>query len=146
MIGAFLEMGPFNVVNASYLEYKSVNWLLPGANMVFKLQIRASNFFLIPKVFIDQPACVGFSYSTNLNDCNTSDTQAASVNIRAIKKFLHNVMPRYKVWFFKSVLASLVVDDKDLNSNFVGFMVGNPVMECFDKVCIRSFQLSFLRC
>lgn len=34
MIGAFLEMGPFNVINASYLEYKSVNWLLPGANMV----------------------------------------------------------------------------------------------------------------
>lgn len=129
-----------------------------------------SNFnFSNSKVFIDQPACVGFSYSTNINDCNTSDTQAASVNIRAIKKFLHTVMPRYKVCFFPfqihsfcvslnkgrefwftgesyagayvPMLSALVVDDPDLNSNFVGFMVGNPVMECFDKVSVRSYTL-----
>lgn len=47
-------------------------------------------------VFIDQPACVGFSYSKDLRDCNTSDTVAASVNVQAIKKFLFSVMPHYR--------------------------------------------------
>jgi hypothetical protein len=32
------------------------------------------------------------------------------------------------------MLSSLVVEDPDISNNFVGFMVGNPVMECFDKV------------
>jgi len=31
------------------------------------------------------------------------------------------------------MLSALVVDDPDLNPQFAGFMVGNPVMECYDK-------------
>lgn len=38
------------------------------------------------------------------------------------------------------MLSALVVEDKDLNSNFVGFMVGNPVMECYDKVELVDYS------
>lgn len=128
MIAAFLEMGPFIIHDAKHLSYKSLNWLIPGANMVF----------------IDQPACVGFSYSSNLADCNTSDTKAAAVNVRAIKSFIQTVMPQYKnrkFWFtgesyagaYVPMLSAHVVDDPALIDNFAGFMVGNPVMECYDK-------------
>lgn len=37
------------------------------------------------------------------------------------------------------MLSALVVDDKDLNRNFAGFMVGNPVMECYDSHDPQSF-------
>lgn len=127
MIGAFLENGPWKVTSKKSVEYKSLNWIKPGANMVF----------------LDQPACVGFSYSTDLKDCNTSDTKAAAVNVQAIKTFLYSVMPEYKsrkFWFsgesyagaYVPMLSALVVDDPDLSPNFAGFMVGNPVMECYD--------------
>jgi hypothetical protein len=61
----------------------------------------------------------------------------------AIKNFLTDVMPQYKsrkFWFsgesyagaYVPMLAALVVDDPVLKLNFEGFMVGNPVMECYD--------------
>jgi hypothetical protein len=35
MIGAFLENGPWKVTSQKSVEYKSLNWIKAGANMVF---------------------------------------------------------------------------------------------------------------
>jgi len=128
MLGAFMEMGPWRIPSTSSVEYNPWTWLTAGANMVF----------------IDQPACVGFSYSTNLADCNTTDTISAAVNVRSIKTFLTKIMPQYKTrpfWYtgesyagaYVPMLAALTVDDPEINPFFMGFMVGNPVMECYNK-------------
>lgn len=133
MIGAFLENGPWNVVSNTKVLFDDVNWV-NNANMVW----------------IDQPACVGFSYSSNISDCNTTDTGSAAVNVRAIKYFLFQIMPQYrtrKFWFtgesyagaYVPMLSALVVDDPELNPNFAGFLVGNPVMECYDESDPQQF-------
>ena len=123
MFGLFTENGPINVLNASHVEYRDINWL---------------QFFNM--VWMDSPACVGFSKGDAVT-CNTSDTESAVQNYEAIKMFVSETMPQYLNRSFYLTgesyagayipMVSLeILKDVEIAKNLAGFLIGNPVMFC----------------
>jgi carboxypeptidase C (cathepsin A) len=126
----FGENGPYNIKRTgpgmTSVVYNNLGWT-KFANMLY----------------VEQPAFVGFSYSNNQSDINTSDTKAAMDNYVFLKLFVTTQFPEYSgrdLWFtgesyggvYVPMLSNLVVSDPTtmLYKMFKGFMIGNPVFSC----------------
>jgi len=99
-------------------------------------------------LWLEQPAGVGFSYSDNPADYNTSDTKAASDNYIFLQNWLQ-AFPQYQgreLWITGESYAGTYVPtlvyniltgaDNGLSKQLKGFMLGNPVIFC------KSFGLN----
>jgi len=93
-------------------------------------------------LWLEQPAGVGYSYSENPADYNTSDTKAAADNYVFLKNWLEE-FPQFKgrsTWITGESYAGTYVptlvynivsgDDSQLTEQLSGFMLGNPVIFC----------------
>jgi carboxypeptidase C (cathepsin A) len=119
LLGALLEQGAFRMLNETNLQ------LNPGAWNG-----------LAHMIFIEQPAGVGFSYSTDSNDYTTGDSQAVADMYQFIVNFFQ-AFPTLasNPFYFASEsygghyapqTAKYIVDHNDGSINFKGFLVGNP--------------------
>lgn len=73
-------------------------------------------------VFVDNPACVGFSYSSNANlaqDCNSSDTKSADSNHRAVKQ----ILAQLNYTRYAAVLLPLLISCAAPSPNSVPFFI-----------------------
>lgn len=105
-------------------------------------------------VFLDQPAGVGFSYSTNTNDyALNSDTRAQTDNKRFLDIFF-SLLPQYlkQPWWLSGEsyggvyvpsLADAVMSDATLSTSFAGIMIGYRCCG-FLFVLPCSFFISYL--
>lgn len=124
LLGFMTEQGPFYPNKDMTLSMNKYAW-----NQVANM------------VFIESPAGVGFSYSTNPDeDYTTGDTQTAQDNYNLIQAFLTR-FPQYRSnglyttsesygGHYMPTLAKEIVDQnsagKEPSINFKGFAVGNP--------------------
>jgi carboxypeptidase C (cathepsin A) len=129
MLGAFTEQGPFTPLADGSLGDNAYSWN-NVANMLF----------------VEQPAGVGFSYSSEPKggDYTTGDDQAAVDNRELILQFLKRFPEVQENEFYISSesygghympqLAKEIVDHNDDGAiNFKGLAVGNPYTNAFQN-------------
>ena len=93
-------------------------------------------------IYVDQPAGVGFSYSTYPNGLYTNDNQTAVDNYQFLQGWF-NEFPEYssnEFWLtgesyagvYIPTLANQILEgpDTQLLARFQGYMLGNPVIHC----------------
>jgi len=106
-------------------------------------------------LYIEAPAGVGFSYSNTSADYNTNDTRTAEDNYIFLQNFIQQY-PQYKgrdTWVSGESYGGVYVPtlsqniiagpNKQLASQFKGFMVGNPVIGCDDDGPPRQFDIYY---
>jgi serine carboxypeptidase-like clade 2 len=125
--GLFTENGPLSIVNGNP-TYRNLGWT-QFASMLY----------------IEQPACVGFSYTANCLENNaTGDYQAAGDNYAFLQMWLQ--LPEFAAYVgrptyfggesyggvYVPMLTELVLSDSStqIYSQFAGFLIVNPVMSC----------------
>jgi hypothetical protein len=125
-IGLFAE-SMFRVNSATDVQYSTPTLIEEGVSYVY----------------LDNPACVGFSYSLDLADCNTSDTKANAALHAALQQFRTKEFPQYaekpfwlagESWsgMYSTFLGATVSEDPVMQPYFAGILLGNPVMMCYD--------------
>ncbi|KAK8740869.1 hypothetical protein OTU49_002739, partial [Cherax quadricarinatus] len=87
-------------------------------------------------LFLEAPACVGFSYDSN-NDCVTGDNETSLSNYLALKDFFTNKFPEYrKNEFFitgesyagvyvPTLAVRVLQGQEDFSINLQGYAIGN---------------------
>lgn len=87
-------------------------------------------------LFLEAPACVGFSYDDK-GDCKTGDDETSLSNYRALQDFFSNKFPEYRknefyitgesyAGVYIPTLAVRVLDgQRTFNINFQGYAIGN---------------------
>eukprot|EP01103_Thecamoeba_quadrilineata_P009174 TRINITY_DN18891_c0_g1_i1.p1 TRINITY_DN18891_c0_g1~~TRINITY_DN18891_c0_g1_i1.p1 ORF type:complete len:487 (+),score=66.30 TRINITY_DN18891_c0_g1_i1:3-1463(+) len=138
LFGLFIEHGPFRPNAQGGLDYNPVNWALV-ANMLY----------------VEAPAGVGFSYSNTSSDYNTNDAITAQDNYAFLQGFLQEY-PQYQgrqTWIagesyggvYVPTLVQQIINGPDsaLSKQLQGFMVGNPVLGCFDRDQAMLFNVFY---
>lgn len=119
LLGLFVELGPWRPQADGTLLRNPHSWTS-----------------LASFVFLEQPAGVGFSKTTDLAEMKTNDFNAARDNVATIKEFfrrhpsrINNTMylasESYGGHYIPQLTIALLAD-KDLSKHFEGFLVGNP--------------------
>lgn len=119
LLGLFTELGPWRPQLDGTLAYNTASWTS-----------------LASIVFLEQPAGVGFSYSTDANDLHSNDFKAARDNLATIREFYKRFPERRtnKMYLasesygghYIPQLTLLLLEDEELSQHFEGFLVGNP--------------------
>ena len=130
-IGLATEMGPIEFVDAKTALYRPINWLQANKNTT-------------AMVFIDNPACIGFSYTTDANKtrgCASGDSLAADQNAAIVPQFLNEMMQGVyrntsffitgESWGGEYIPTMAAQPSISTLSNFRGILIGNPVFRCF---------------
>jgi len=123
LFGLFIENGPLRPDGNGGITYTDISYT-NIANVLY----------------IESPACVGFSYADSLADCTTNDNITASENLIFVKQFLKQ-NPQYAgrdLWFagesyggvYIPTLTYLALQDSVLAPVLKGIMAGNPVFNC----------------
>jgi len=123
LFGLFIEHGPLRPNGQGGLMYTDISYT-NIANVVY----------------IESPACVGFSYANSLADCTTNDNITAQENLIFVKQFLKQY-PQYvgrDLWFagesyggvYVPTLTYLALQDPVVAPSLRGIMTGNPVFNC----------------
>ncbi|CAD5125504.1 DgyrCDS13713 [Dimorphilus gyrociliatus] len=117
MTGKLIELGPWRVNKQGRLSWFEERWN-KHANIIF----------------MESPACVGFSYDDDSN-CATSDDETAEHNYNAMKDFfvgwpelVDNILyitGESYAGVYVPTLSVLLANDASLN--FKGMAIGNPV-------------------
>ena len=119
LLGLFVELGPWRPQSDLTLIRNPHSWTS-----------------LASIVFLEQPAGVGFSTTTNPSELKTNDYNAARDNLLTIRKFFERHPERMNNSFYLASesygghyipqLTVVLLADKFLSRNFAGFLVGNP--------------------
>ncbi|KAK7080658.1 hypothetical protein SK128_012961 [Halocaridina rubra] len=124
LLGLFTELGPYRVNPDGVTLQENIYSWHTFANVIF----------------LEAPACVGFSYDDN-NNCTTNDDETALSNYNALKDFFTNKFPEYLpnefyitgesyAGIYVPTLAVNVLEGlAELNINLQGFAVGNGVTD-----------------
>ena len=131
LIGFLTEQGPFKPDKNMNLEFNPYAW-----NTISNM------------VFIEIPAGVGYSYSTDKSDYTTGDAQTAEDNYNMIQGFLER-FPEYLAndlyitsesygGHYMPTLSKYIVDENSKKTNNIinlkGFAVGNPYTNFYTGV------------
>ena len=119
MIGLFSELGPWRPQYKRQLKRNPASWTS-----------------LASVVFLEQPAGVGFSKTTDPSELKSNDYTAARDNVLTIREFfkryperINNTMylasESYGGHYIPQLTLALLAD-RELSKNFEGFLVGNP--------------------
>lgn len=129
-IGLAEENGPVEMLGAETARYRPYNWLEAGNGRT-------------AVVYIDNPACIGFSYTTDVNKtrgCHSGDTLAAIQNSIIIPQFFEQAMPQYsrtpfyiagESWGGEYIPTMAARSSISRMAFFAGVIIGNPVFRCF---------------
>jgi carboxypeptidase C (cathepsin A) len=90
-------------------------------------------------LYLEAPAGVGFSYSTNKNDLNTGDNQTAADNLAALHSF-YELFPNFKTnpfyvsgesygGVYVPTLSQKIYQDATFPGKMTGYFVGNGVFD-----------------
>lgn len=123
--GAWTEVGPYRMNGEGKVDFNGNAWTR-WANVLF----------------IEAPAGVGFSYSTNKTDYVTNDLQTAKDNYDFLVNWMEK-FPEFKgrdLWLTGESYAGVYVPtlaynivkgpNSDLSGALKGLMMGNPVIRC----------------
>eukprot|EP00026_Physarum_polycephalum_P009730 Phypoly_transcript_09864.p1 GENE.Phypoly_transcript_09864~~Phypoly_transcript_09864.p1 ORF type:complete len:434 (+),score=38.22 Phypoly_transcript_09864:38-1339(+) len=137
LIGLFTENGPFVPNFQGGLDINPLSWN------------RIANV-----LYVEAPAGVGFSFSDNIADYNTTDPKTAADNLKFLELFFTQEFPHYLsngFWLtgesyagaYVPQLAQLLLNQSALlSSSFKGIMLGNPVMGCpTEKAQLNTIQI-----
>ena len=119
LIGLFTELGPWRPQFDGTLARNPASWTS-----------------LASMVFLEQPAGVGYSTTTDPDELIFDDYKAARDNVLTIKEFFKRYPERagntmylasesYGGHYIPQLTLALLADT-DLSKNFEGFLVGNP--------------------
>lgn len=119
LLGLFVELGPWRPQSDLTLIRNPHSWTS-----------------LASIVFLEQPAGVGFSTTSNPSELRTNDYNAAHDNVRTIRKFFERHPERANNTIYLASesygghyipqLTVVLLEDEYLSRNFAGFLVGNP--------------------
>lgn len=119
LLGLFVELGPWRPQSDGSLVRNPHSWTS-----------------LASIVFLEQPAGVGFSTTTNPKELETNDYNAARDNVATIREFFkrHPERANNKMYLasesygghYVPQLTLALLADKELSKNFGGFLLGNP--------------------
>lgn len=119
LLGLFTEFGPWRPQFDGTLARNPASWTS-----------------LASVVFLEQPAGVGYSTTTDPNELASNDFKAARDNVLVIKEFFKRFPERvgntmylasesYGGHYVPQLTLSLLAD-RELSKHFEGFLVGNP--------------------
>jgi len=108
-------------------------------------------------MFIEAPACVGFSYADSPTGCHNSDSQQAIDNFNALQNF-YVAYPEFAkndlyisgesyAGIYVPTLAAQVVNYNAQSSTKIplkGILVGNGVTDAFNEATSESYEVDFL--
>lgn len=119
LLGLFVELGPWRPQSDLTLIRNPHTWTS-----------------LASVVFLEQPAGVGFSTTSDHSELKTNDYDAARDNVLTIRKFFERYPERANNTMYLASesygghyipqLTLVLLADKQLSKNFAGFLVGNP--------------------
>ncbi|XP_064102182.1 lysosomal protective protein-like isoform X2 [Macrobrachium nipponense] len=128
LLGLFTELGPYRIDLDGKTLVENVNSWNTVANMLF----------------LEAPACVGFSYDVNGN-CTTNDDETALSNYNALKDFFTNKFPEYRNNTFfitgesyggiyvPTLTVQVVEGLEDFPLNFQGYAIANGITSWRDS-------------
>jgi carboxypeptidase C (cathepsin A) len=119
LLGLFVELGPWRPQSDGSLVRNPHSWTS-----------------LASIVFLEQPAGVGFSTTTDPSELETNDYNAARDNVATIREFFkrHPERANNKMYLasesygghYIPQLTVALLADAELSKNFDGFLIGNP--------------------
>jgi len=138
LIGLFTEHGPYVPNYAGGLDYNPITWT-SVANVLY----------------IEQPAEVGFSYSTTPEGSVSSDSISAQDNFQFIELFLQQY-PQYvgtPTWLSGESYAGVYIPslvgvilnntNSQIYKQLAGITLGNPVIDCAEDSRALQFNLFY---